>query len=189
MTPRGFSEQHLVEKPTLELLSTLGYDVIDAYTEEFGAEAVAAGNPGRDDRSQVILHHRLRPKLAELNPDLPGRALDSAVEQLQQDRSALDPVRANQALWKLLRNGVKVEYLSDDEERESATVRVIDWTAPATNDFLAVSQLWIVGPLHTRRTDIVCFVNGIPLVLLELKASHKSVKEAYDKNLTDYRDT
>jgi type I restriction enzyme R subunit len=177
-----------VEKPTLELLGTLGYETIDAYTEQFGADAVASGNPGRDDRSQVILHHRLRPKLAALNPDLPHTAIDLAVEQLTQDRPTVDPVRANQALWKLLRDGVKVTYSGPDGDRVTETVRVIDWSDPAANDRLAVSQLWVVGPLHTRRTDIACFINGIPLVLLELKASHKSVKEAYDKNLTDYRD-
>jgi type I restriction enzyme, R subunit len=65
---------------------------------------------------------------------------------------------------------------------------VIDWTTPSNNNFLAVRQFWVVGPLHTRRCDIVCFVNGIPFVLLELKASHKTVEQAYKKNLRDYRD-
>ncbi len=74
-------------------------------------------------------------------------------------------------------------------ERSTETVRVLDWIAPADNEFLAVRQFWVVGPLHTRRCDIVCFVNGIPLVLLELKASHKTVEQAYRKNLRDYRDT
>jgi type I restriction enzyme R subunit len=69
------------------------------------------------------------------------------------------------------------------------TVRFVDWTTPAGNDFLAVSQFWVVGPLHTRRCDVVCFVNGVPLVLFELKASHRSIEHAYSKNLRDYRDT
>ncbi len=189
MTPAGFSELGLVEKPTLELLAHLGYEIVDAYAERYGADSVTNGSPGRDDRSQTILRHRLRPKLAQLNPDLPPDALDLAVEQLALDRSAMDRVRANQAVWKLLRDGATVTYATDDGGRETEAVRFVDWRDPAANDFLAVSQLWITGPLHTRRTDIVCFVNGIPLVLLELKASHKSAKEAYDKNLTDYRDT
>ena len=137
----------------------------------------------------MILRHRLRPKLAQLNPDLPPRALDQAVEQLVLDRSAMDRVRASQVAWKLLRDGAKVTFTGDDGGRETETVRFVDWRDPRANDFLAVSQLWVTGPLHTRRTDIVCFVNGIPFALLELKASHKSAKEAYDKNLTDYRDT
>jgi len=77
VTPNGFSEQDLVEKPTLELLQQLGFEITNAYTEGFGEEHVAAGAPGRDDRSQVVLHHRLRPKLAALNPLLPPVALQS----------------------------------------------------------------------------------------------------------------
>ena len=187
--PSRFSEMGLVEKPTLDLLESLGYEVIDAYTEAYGPDSPARGDPGRDDRSEVVLRHRLRPKLAELNPDLPPHALDQAVEQLVLDRSAMDPVRASQAVWKLLRDGAKVTFTGEDGERETETVRFVDWRHPGANDYRAVSQLWITGPLHTRRTDIVCFVNGIPLVLFELKASHRSAKEAYDKNLTDYRDT
>ena len=189
MTPEGFSEQALVEKPTLAFLSQLGYEVIDAYTEQFGADHVASGAPGRDDRSQVVLHHRLRPKLAELNPELPSQAIQQAVDALTEDRSAMDRVRANQSVWRLLRDGAKVTFTADNGSRETETVRFVDWADPAANDFLAVSQFWVVGTLHTRRTDIVCFVNGIPLVLIELKASHKTVEAAYKNNVRDYRDT
>jgi type I restriction enzyme R subunit len=189
MTPERFSEQDLVEKPTLALLRDLGYDVINAYTEQFGAEHVSSGAPGRDDRSEVILRHRLRLKLVQLNPELHAQALDLAVGELVEDRSAMDRVRANQMVWKLLRDGAKVTFTADDGSRETETVRFVDWGDPAANDYLAVSQLWLVGPLHTRRTDIVCFVNGIPFVLIELKASHRSVEQAYRRNLRDYRDT
>jgi type I restriction enzyme R subunit len=101
----------------------------------------------------------------------------------------MDRVRANQAVWKLLRDGAKVAFSGDDGDRATGTVRFIDWATPANNDFLAVNQFWVVGPLHTRRCDVVCFVNGIPLVLFELKASHKTIEHAYSKNLRDYRDT
>jgi type I restriction enzyme R subunit len=187
--PAGFSEMGLVEKPTLAILAALGYEVVDAFGETYGPDSAISGSPGRDDRSQVILGYRLRPKLAELNPRLLPQALDQAVGQLVLDRSALDPVRASKAVWQLLREGVKVTFAGGDGVRVTETVRVIDWTVPEANEFLAVSQLWITGPLHTRRTDIVCFVNGIPFVLFELKASHKSAREGYEKNLTDYRDT
>lgn len=188
MTPKAFSEQHLVEAPALGLLSDLGYEVIAAYTEQLGADGVAYGAPGRDNQSEVLLRHRLRPKLAELNPELPPVALDAAIDELAADRSALDRIRANRAVWKLLREGAKVTFAGEDGERATETVRFIDWSAAANNDFLAVNQFWVVGPLHIRRCDIVCFVNGIPLVLVELKASHKTVEEAYKKNLRDYRD-
>ena len=105
------------------------------------------------------------------------------------DRSAMDPTRANQAVWKLLRDGAKVTFADErrrPRDRDRPLRRLAD---PANNEFFAVQQFWVVGPLHTRRCDIVCFVNGIPLVLLELKASHKTVEQAYSKNLRDYRDT
>lgn len=186
--PKGYSEQGLVEGPTLDLLKQLGFEIVDAYAEAYGPDSPAAGHPGRDDRSQVVLPHRLRPKLRELNPDLPDAALDLAVEQLLADRTAMDRVRASQAVWRLLRDGVKATF-TDDDGRRTETVRIIDWTDTSANEFLAVAQLWITGPLHTRRTDVVCFVNGIPLVLLELKASHKTAREGYEKNVRDYRDT
>jgi len=189
MTLSDFSEARLVEKPTLALLEQLGYEVADGYTELFGAEHVQAGGLGRDDQSQVVLHHRLRQKLTALNPGLPPAAIDAAIDELTLDRSALDATRANQAVHRLLRDGAKVTFTDEDDARVTETVRFVDWRTPANNDFLAVSQLWVVGPLHTRRCDIVCFVNGIPLVLLELKASHRSVEHAYRKNLRDYRDT
>ncbi len=188
MTPSDFSEQGLVERPTLALLGQLGYEAVHGHSELFGAENVAAGGLGRDDQSQVLLEHRLQPKLASLNPDLPATAIAAAVDALTQDRSALEPTRANREVWMLLRDGAKVTVADDGGDRVTETVRFIDWRTPASNDFLAVSQFWVVGPLHRRRCDIVCFVNGIPLALLELKASHKSVEHAYSKNLRDYRD-
>jgi len=189
VTPEAFSEQHLVEEPALGLLEHLGYELVNAYTELLGPDAVADGAPGRDNQSEVVLRHRLRPKLAELNPELPPAALEAAAEELTLDRSVMDPVRANRAVWTLLRDGARVTFAGDDGERITERVQFIDWSTPTNNDWLAVNQFWVVGPLHMRRCDIVCFVNGIPLVLFELKASHKTVEHAYSKNLRDYRDT
>jgi type I restriction enzyme R subunit len=184
VTPSDFSEDGLVEKPTLELLERIGYEVVDGFNERLGPEGL-----GRDNESQVILHHRLQQKLAELNPDLSANAIDLAVEELIRDRSAMDPVGASRVVWNLLRDGVKVTLTDDEGAAATETVVLIDWRSPERNEFLAVSQFWVVGPLHKRRCDVVCFVNGIPLVLFELKASHKSVRNAFDENITDYRDT
>jgi type I restriction enzyme, R subunit len=184
VNPGDFSEDGLVEQPALALLGSLGYAVENGLKEALGPDGL-----GRDAQSEVILRHRLAPKLAELNPELPAEAIDAAVEQLMLDRSTLEPTPANRAVHQLLREGVKVTVADDRGERTTETVRVIDWTRPANNEFLAVNQFWVVGPLHTRRCDIVCFVNGIPLVLIELKASHKTVEQAFRKNLSDYRDT
>jgi type I restriction enzyme R subunit len=184
MTPESYSEDELVEQPTMELLGSLGYRLADGLSEQLGPEGL-----GRDDQSQVILRHRLRAKLEQLNPELSPAALDAAVEELNRDWGAMDRTHASQAVYELLRNGVEVPVLDESGNRTTERVRLVDWNDPGANEYLAVRQLWVVGPLHTRRCDVVCFVNGIPLVLLELKASHKTVRQAFDKNLRDYRDT
>jgi len=184
VNPESYSEDELVEQPMLELLGSLGYELADGYAEELGPQGL-----GRDDRSEVILRHRLRPKLVELNPDLPAEAIDAAIEEVLRDQSTLDPTHASRVVYDLLRDGVTVTIADEAGGRDTETVRLIDWNDPSENEFLAVRQLWVVGPLHTRRCDVVCFVNGIPLVLVELKASHKTLRQAYDRNLQDYRDT
>lgn len=184
MTPEDYSEDELVERPAMELLAALGYETADGYSEELGPNGL-----GRDDQSEVVLRHRLRRKLSELNPDAPAEAFDAAIEELIRDRATLDPTHASRDVYEKLRNGVKVTIADEFGGRSIETVRFIDWKDPDANEYLAVRQLWVVGPLHTRRCDVVCFINGIPLVLLELKASHKTVRQAFDKNLRDYRDT
>ncbi|UJA20476.1 HsdR family type I site-specific deoxyribonuclease [Thermoleophilia bacterium SCSIO 60948] len=183
MSPQDYSEDELVERPTVALLESLGYEVVNGYRE-----VAATGELGRTDQSQVVLRGRLEPKLAQLNPEVGPAAIEFAIAELMQDRSTLDRTRANQAVFKLIRDGVKLTVVGEDGERSTETVRLIDWNDPSANDFLVVNQFWVTGPMHRRRCDIVCFVNGIPLVLLELKASHRSVEQAYRQNLTDYRD-
>jgi type I restriction enzyme R subunit len=97
---------------------------------------------------------------------------------------------ANREIYQLLRNGVKV-HIPDPEgggERVE-TVRLVDWDNHANNDFLLVSQFWLVGEMYKRRADLVGFVNGIPLLFVELKASYKQIQTAFTGNLTDYKDT
>ena len=146
MNPKDFSEQRLVEDPALGLLDDLGYEVVHAFTEEFGEGVVAKGAPGRDNQSEVILRHRLRPKLAALNPDLPHAALEGALEDLTADRSAMDRVRANQAVWKLLRHGARVTFVNRDGDRVIERVDFIDWSTPTNNEFLVVNQLLDASP-------------------------------------------
>ena len=101
----------------------------------------------------------------------------------------MDRVRANREVYDLLRVGARVETAGGNGERRAVTVRFVDWNQADANDWLAVSQFWIAGDMYKRRADVVLFVNGIPLVFIELKVSHKSVRNAYDANLRDYRDT
>ena len=185
MSPAGLTEDELVEQPALDLLSRLGWDVASGFEEVLGL----AGTLGRDSRSEPVLGYRLRDSLRVLNPGLPETALDTAMERLVEDRSVMDRVRANREVHALLHEGAKVETTGSDGMRRTVTVRFVDWNNADANDWLAVSQFWIVGDMYKRRADVVLFVNGIPLVFIELKVSHKNVRDAYDGNLRDYRDT
>lgn len=185
MNPGRLSEDALVEQPAMRLLAELGWDVASGFDEVLGP----AGTLGRDSRSEPVLGSRLRDALRSLNPGLPESALDDAAEQLEEDRSAMDRVRANREVYGLLRDGARVEVSGDDGERRIVAVRFVDWDHAGANDWLAVSQFWISGDMYRRRADVVLFVNGIPLVLMELKVSHKNVRNAFDTNLRDYRDT
>jgi type I restriction enzyme R subunit len=179
-----YGEDALVEQPALELLGSLGWEVTNLYDEWNGA----ASCEGRESHQQAILAPRLKVALARLNPGLPESALTQAIEELTRDRSRLVPVNANQEFHRLLRGGVRVSVTNEHGVEDVETVRVVDWLEPENNDFLAASQFWLKGDVYTRRTDIIGFVNGLPLVLFELKASHRNLLAAYDDNLRDYRE-
>jgi len=182
----GYTEQELIEQPAIELLKELGWEHINALHEILGP----SGTLDRDNQSEIILQSRLRDAIKRLNPDLPSEAFDLVYEELTRDRSRLSMPAANREIYQLLRNGIKV-HLPDLEGggEKVETVRLIDWDNHANNDFLLVSQFWVVGEMYKRRADLVGFVNGIPLLFVELKAAHKQIQTAYTGNLTDYKDT
>lgn len=181
----GYGELALVEVPALELLEGLGWEHGNLMQELPGPT-----NPtGRLSWREVVLPARLRAALAALNPLLPAEALQQAEAVLTEDRSAMLPMAANRALWRLLREGVPVELRQPDGSLKPERVRVVNWTDPRANDFFVASQLWVASELYKRRPDAVGFVNGLPLLLCEWKAPSQGVQEAYDANLTDYRDT
>jgi len=183
-TTKKFTEDQLVEQPAVELFSALGWDTVNAFDETMGA----GGTLGRSSRGEVILLRYLRPALERLNPDLPAEAIQIAIDVLTRDRSAMSTVAANREVYPLIRDGVRVNVRQEDGSEQPEVVRVIDWEHPENNSFLLVQQLWIKSDLYTRRTDLIGFVNGLPLVFLELKASHKRLLDAYKDNLRDYRD-
>jgi type I restriction enzyme, R subunit len=184
--PAGrYSEDALVEQPAMRLLAELGWEVLSGYGEHSGA----GGPIGRSTFDEVILSDRLRLALHGLNPGLPEDAIGQAHQALTRDRSAMQPVRANHEIWRLLRDGYPATVTASDGTQRIERVRYVHWTASDENDFLAVRQFRVAGPLHNRRADIVLFVNGIPLVLIELKASHRRAEDGYRDNIRDYRDT
>lgn len=181
-----YTEDHLVEQPAIELLRDgLGWE----YRNGYGEWATGSSNLGRDAKRDVVLVGRLRPALEALNPDLPPEAVEDAVEQLTRDRSALSMVEANREVYRLLKSGsrVKVEDRTKGGQ-EVKIVRIIDWDTPEKNDFFLASQFWVSGELYTRRPDVVGFVNGLPLVLIEFKKPGVHVREAFDQNIADYKD-
>jgi type I restriction enzyme R subunit len=174
-----------LEANTIALFEELGWQTADCYRETFGPTSLL----GRETSEQVVLERQLRAALPKLNPGITPMAIDLAVEELSKDRSVLSPVRANQEIYKLLRDGVKVPIRRDDDQESVEIVRVVDWNEPRNNGFFLASQFWISGDYGRKRADLIGFVNGLPLVFIELKASHKSLENAYKYNLSDYRTT
>ena len=184
-TAHEYGEDAAIEQPAIQLFADLGWETVNLYHEW------ASGNSteSRESEKQVVLEQRLKSALQRLNPNLPPTALDQAAEEVTRDRSRMVPENANRELWRLLRDGVKVRISGARGQQETKTARIIDWRDPEANDFLLASQFWVKGEMHRRRPDLIGFVNGIPLVLVELKKPSAPVKSAYDDNLTDYRDT
>jgi type I restriction enzyme, R subunit len=163
--------ESIVEEAALAWLEAAGWDV------RHGADMVPAELLGeRDDYGQVILEQRLRDALVRLNPGLSPEALEDAFRKLTRPQGA-DLLSRNRYLHRLLVDGVAVEYRAPDGSIRGAQVRVIDFYALEANDFLAVNQLTVAENKHDRRPDVVLFVNGLPLVVIELK-------NAADENAT-----
>jgi type I restriction enzyme R subunit len=157
--------ESVVEEATLEWLEGLGYTVLH------GPE-IAAGEPAaeRDDSGyhDVILERRLRQALERLNPKLPPEALEDAYKRLTvADEPSM--VTCNHALHQRLVEGVTVEYTRPDGSIGGALVHVIDFDNPDNNDWVAVNQFTVVEGQNNRRPDVLIFLNGLPIVLMELK--------------------
>jgi type I restriction enzyme, R subunit len=178
-----YSEDALIEQPAIELLRELGWTSANLYRETFGANSTQ----GRKNNREVVLTPRLLTKLKEFNPGLPDDAYTQAVEELTRDRSAMIAVNANQEFYRLIKDGVGISIKNEDGSTTFETLKVIDWTNPKSNDFFLASQCWIQGELYLRRSDLIGFVNGLPLLFMELKAVHRSIENAYRDNLRDYK--
>ncbi len=162
---------------------TLGWLAEVDYTVRSGPDIAHDGpDPQRTSYAQVFLPQRLRAAIDRLNPHIPASARDDAFKQIENlDTPVL--LAANRVFHKLLTNGVNVHYQKDGESRGDC-VRLVDWANPQNNEFWAVSQFTIKGPHHTRRPDIILFINGLPLVLIELKNTvneNADIWKAYDQ--------
>ena len=184
MTPHAYTEKALVEESAEEILVELGWTPASADTETFGL----AGTLGRDSVRDVVLAIHLRRALLALNADAPPVALDLAVDELTRDRVAMGAAAANREVYRLVTEGVKVTFKDPTTGKDTpTTLRVIDWESPERNEFLAIRQLELKGPLYTCIPDVVLFVNGLPWVVIELKRPGLPAKQAFDENLTSYK--
>lgn len=175
------NESHIEEADIQFFELKLGYEHINAWEKQL---------IGRDSLKDVVLKDRLRTKLQELNRHLPTESIEYAVSELCKSRASLTPVMANKQVYELIKKGVPVEYNNNDGREEKDYVKVIDFDNPKNNEFLVVSQLsieYLQVQNITRRPDLLLYVNGLPLVMIELKNATEKVKVGYDKNLSDYK--
>jgi len=181
------SEDRLVQQTFADHLEKiLGWDSVYAYNAEtFGP----TGTLGRAGERDVVLLRDLHAALARLNPEIPASAREQAIEKLTRIDFARSLLQHNREFYGYMRGGVPVEWRDANGETRHAHARVIDFRNVANNRFLAVRELKVQGvrvPHYNRRADLVCFVNGLPLVFIELKAVYRNIRAGFDDNLTDY---
>lgn len=182
-----YSENVLVQDSAAALLhDELGWEVVYAYNQEVLGET---GTLGRKTYREIILWRYFRQALKRLNPWISDTQLEEACKALSFHLSSSSLLQINEEKYGLIRDGIPVSVKKPDGKTDTRRAMVIDFAHPANNHFLAVKELKIHGDLYRRRTDIVGFVNGLPLLFIELKRSDVDVKNAYTDNYTDYLDT
>ena len=182
-----YSENILVQESAGHLLEReLGWEVAYAYnTEKLGRD----GTFGRISYKEILLTRYFRQALKRLNPWLTSAQMDEAQKKMESRLSTASLMQINEEKYALIRDGIPVTVKRPDGKTEEKRAKVIDFQNPANNHFLAIKELKIHGDLYRRRTDIVGFINGIPLLFIELKKSTVDVQNAYTDNYTDYLDT
>jgi len=183
-----YSEDYLIENTAIDLFhSQLGWDTALAFNKETFGEGSTLG---RLNKKEVLLKRIFLEKLAEFNPGLPQKAYDEAWQKLSSESITKSLAEINFEKYQLLRDGIPVDFINEKGQQvKNKTLKVFDFENPENNNFLAVRQLWIQGKSNReRRPDIIGFVNGIPLLFIELKAAHRKLENAYNDNFTDYKD-
>lgn len=180
--PNYLSEDNIEQSDIQYFELMLGYEHINCYSSD---ELF-----GRTSPKDVVSTTRLRRSLMRLNPSIPEPQIEYAIEELTKSRATMAPVLANKELYYLIRDGIPVEYQNKDGKQENERVKVVDFINENNNEYLLVSQLWIEywrldGP--QRRPDLIVYVNGLPLILIELKNANENIQKGYDDNFTNYK--
>lgn len=177
----------LVQNSSGNLLhDTLGWDVVYAYNKEILGEG---GTVGRKTYKEIVLVRYLKRALFENNDWLTDELCEEAIKNLMAYSSSNSLIQINQEKYAMLKDGIPIQFKKTNNEFEIRRVKVFNFKEPEKNHFLAVKEMKIHGDLYRRRTDIVGFVNGIPLLFIELKKQNVDVRDAYDCNYRDYQDT
>jgi len=175
----NFISENQIEKAIIKIFkNNLGYRHIDCFVQDIS---------GRTSEQEVVLKPLLKKQLSIINPELPQTALDSAFDVITKIDTSTTAINSNKDFYHLIKNGVPVNITNYKGKDEPVKVKVIDFNDFEKNDFLVVSQLWIKGQFFRRRPDLIIFVNGLPLIFIELKNSVVVVRNAYDDNLTKYK--
>ena len=182
--PNFISEDQIERTLVQKLTQIYGFDSLNCYTED---PENLNDRSGRANKREVILADRVRENAIRLNQHIPANAIDDALEKLVDRRQAMSLVAANHEIYNLLRDGIPVEFDNVKGQKQQERVRLVDFNQPANNRFLAVTQLWIKGERGFRRSDVLLYANGIPLVFIELKNSNVKLRNAFDDNLTNYK--
>lgn len=180
------TEDTLVQQTVADYLhDELGWDSVYAYnTETYSADSTL----GRQNQREVVLKRDLRAALKRLNPNLPESAYDQGVRQVVEYSRSLGLEATNKEKYELIKSGVQVDVPRQGGGTEKRRLQIIDFDNPERNRFLAVREPWIQGNLYRRRADVIGFINGLPLVFIELKNVYKDLRRAYDGNFLDYKD-
>ncbi|MBR6580067.1 MAG: type I restriction endonuclease subunit R, partial [Ruminococcus sp.] len=182
-----YSENVLIQNSAGNVLEKkLGWDVVYAYNSEKLGEN---GTLGRTSYHEIVLKRYLRQALLKNNDWLTEDECTTAIKTLCAYTASATLMQINEEKYKLLRDGIPVQCKKPDGTFETRTAKIFDFEHPEENHFLAVKEMKIHGDLYRRRTDIVGFVNGIPLLFVELKKQTVDVQDAYTCNYTDYLST
>ena len=185
--PKDYSEDQLIQRSTAEFLEKeLGWKSVYAFDQEtLGVN----GTLGRSSYHEVLLTRHFSKALNTLNPWLTDKQLQECVECMTEHISSQTLMQINEQKYQLIRDGIPVTRIKPNGETEEVRAKVIDFASPDKNEFLCVRELQVHGALYRRRADIVGFVNGIPLLFMELKNHDVEVVDAFNKNYRDYLDT
>lgn len=183
---RNFISEDDIEQAILQKLEAepFQYDILRCDPSPSKREALPDGT-GRSSKKECVLPQVLREALVRLNPGIPQGKLDEIARDLCRDYSSTDMTATNYKYYNQIRNGVKISLRRNGKE-DFDFVKLVDFERPNRNSFTAVSQMWIQGRVYWRRPDVLLFINGLPMVFIELKNSIVKVEEAYNDNLKNY---